>query len=231
MNLLQTAPGLADQVYQAVVDDICDGVIGPGEHLVQEQLAAHFGVSRQPIQQAMALLKADGLVEDVGKRGLRVAELDLTMMRHHYDIRAAFDGLAARLAAERCRLDPAMARAVRDRGERLLADGQDAIARNATLDLIRADEAFHKLIYETSGNPLLDKSAEPHWRFLRRTMGEVLRHAEPPATIWRQHAAILDAIAMGDAARATQLATYHISVAADTLANALETSGPETAAP
>ena len=214
-----------------MVDDICDGVIKPGEHLVQEQLAAHFGVSRQPVQQAMALLKADGLVEDVGKRGLRVAELDLAMMRHHYDIRAAFDGLAARLAADRCRQDPAMARAVRQRGERILADGQEAIARNATLDQIRADEAFHKLIYESSGNPLLDRSAEPHWRFLRRTMGEVLRHAEPPAAIWRQHGSILDAVAAGDAARAAQLATYHISVAADALAGALAAGSAKAPAP
>lgn len=63
---IRTAPGLAEQVYRAVLDEICDGALAPGASLVQEQLAERFGVSRQPIQQAMALLKADGLVEEAG---------------------------------------------------------------------------------------------------------------------------------------------------------------------
>ena len=63
---IRTAPALGEQVYQAIVDEICDGTLEAGAHLVQEQLAARFGVSRQPVQQAMALLKADGLVEEAG---------------------------------------------------------------------------------------------------------------------------------------------------------------------
>ncbi|NIR59688.1 MAG: GntR family transcriptional regulator, partial [Gammaproteobacteria bacterium] len=77
---------LAEQVYQAILDEICDGTLSPGAHLVQEQLAERLGVSRQPIQQAIALLKADGLVEEAGKRGVRVTPLDATAMRHHYEI-------------------------------------------------------------------------------------------------------------------------------------------------
>jgi len=230
MKELQTAPGLAEQVYNAILDDICDGALPPGAPLVQEQLAEQFGVSRQPIQQAMALLKADGLVEEVGKRGMRVAQLDLALMRHHYAIRAALDGLAARQAAERAHGDTAAAREVKRRGQAILARGRKALADKAIREQIRADEAFHKLVYEASGNPLLARTAEPHWRFLRRVMSDVLRHGEPPKAIWRQHAAILEAIAAGDADLAAARATGHITLAADALSDAFG-GGAEQARP
>ena len=225
MALLQTAPGLAEQVYQAVVDDICDGVLAPGTHLVQEQLAAHYGVSRQPVQQAMALLKADGRVAEVGRRGLQVAGLDLVLMRHHYDIRAALDGLASRLAAIRCLADPALAHELGRRGRDLLKQGaaaQDLAIRGegAHGDQIRADEAFHRLLYDASGNPLLWQTAEPHWRYLRRVMSDVYRHAEPRRDIWRQHADILEAVVAGDEIAAERAARDHIERAADGLAGA-----------
>ena len=194
MRPIQTFPGLAEQVYQAILDEICDGILSPGAHLVQEQLAEHLGVSRQPIQQAIALLKADGLVEEAGKRGVRVTPLDATVMRHHYEIRGALDGLAARCAAQRVKQDPDVARAAQKRGQEILDAGARAVAAGTPREQIRHDEAFHTLVYELSGNPLLPRTAEAHWRFLRRVMGEVLRHAEPASTIWRQHAEILEAI-------------------------------------
>ena len=43
----------------------------------------------------MALLRADGLVEEAGHAGVRVAPLDVAAMRRHHEIRAALDGLAA----------------------------------------------------------------------------------------------------------------------------------------
>jgi DNA-binding GntR family transcriptional regulator len=221
VTVIQTAPGLAEQVYQAVLDEICDGVLPPGAPLVQEQLAERFGVSRQPVQQAMALLKADGLVEEVGKRGMRVAPLDLALMRHHYEIRAALDGLAARLAAQRARENAAAAGDIARRGEAILAKGRQAVEDKITLEQIRNDEAFHNLLYEASGNPLLARTAELHWRFLRRVMSDVLRHAQPPTTVWHQHASILEAVTAGDAPLAEARASEHIERAADALTSAL----------
>lgn len=226
MTIVRTAPGLAEQVYRAVLDEICDGLLPPGSHLVQEQLAERFGVSRQPIQQAMALLKADGLVEEVGKRGLCVAELDLTLMRHHYEIRAALDGLAARLAARRVKESPSVSREFARRGEEILNRGRKAIEDDVTLEKIRTDEAFHKLVYEASGNPFLARTAEVHWRFLRRVMSDVLRHALPPDTVWREHAAIIEAITAGDERLAEARATEHIELATNALTAALGMRDP-----
>ncbi|MCB9943103.1 MAG: GntR family transcriptional regulator [Geminicoccaceae bacterium] len=220
MKPIEPQPSRGEQVYQAIVDEICTGGLLPGTHLVQDQLAERLGVSRQPVQQAMALLKADGLVEDAGRRGLRVASLDLARMRQHYDIRAVLDGLAARRAAGQSVAAGTVRSALRAAGEDLVRCGRAAIERGAIPEQIRLDEAFHKLIYDHSGNPLLSRTAEPHWRFLRRAMGDVLRRAAPPASIWDQHAAILEAIVCGEAERAEALAIDHVERAATRLERA-----------
>lgn len=95
MKPIALAPSLTEQAYQVVVDEICNGSLPSGSHLVQEQLAKRLGVSRQPIQQVMGLLKADGLVEDAPGRGMLVAPLNAEMITSRYQIRSAMDGLAA----------------------------------------------------------------------------------------------------------------------------------------
>ena len=221
MKLLTTQRSLAEQVYEAIVDEICDGALQAGSHLVQEQLAERLGVSRQPVQQAMALLKADGMVEEIGRRGLCVTPLDADTMRHHYDIRAALDGVAARMAAMRIADAPELGASFAEAADEILNLGQTAVDDGDVAGQVRQDMALHTLIYETSGNPLLARTAEPHWRFLRRAMGEVLRCATLPREIWRQHAAIVGAVAAGDAVQAEKLMVEHDLAAAQTLRDAL----------
>ncbi|WPZ35887.1 GntR family transcriptional regulator [Thalassobaculum sp. OXR-137] len=220
--MLKTAPSLSDQIYDQIVDEICNGRLAPGMHLIQEKLAERFDVSRQPIQQAMNRLKADGLVEELGRRGLFVAPLDPTRMRDHYGIRSALDGWATRTAAQRIRDDGARATVLKRRGAEILADGNAAVAAGDIAGQVHADDAFHSLIYAASGNPMVAVAAEPHWRFLRRAMGDVLRRAEEPVVIWRQHGEILDAVASGDPEQAERLAIDHVTHAADRLAEVLE---------
>lgn len=217
MAAIRTAPGLAEQVYQAILDEICDGAIAPGAHLVQEQLAERFGVSRQPIQQAMALLKADGMVEEVGKRGLTVVPLDLARMRHHFEIRGVLDGLAARNTARRVKQSPTLRRDIAQRAEKVMADGWKAAEGTSMRELVRADAAFHGLLYEASGNPALAGTAEPLWRHLRRAMSDVMREGQSPGDIWHQHEGILQAVLAGDPDLAEARAVGHLDTAARSL--------------
>ena len=184
---LDTTPNLTERVYNAIVDEILDGTLKPGQHLIQEQLAAELGVSRQPIQQAMALLRADGLVEETGRRGMTVTTLDVDRMRHHYEIRAVLDGFGARQAAGLCARDAGRARVFWMEAEVILTGGFTSVTAGHSSDQIRHDEMFHEMIYTRSGNPVLADTAGPNWRFLRRAMGDVLRHAAPPAAIWEEH--------------------------------------------
>lgn len=228
MKPLNVNRTLTERVYQAIVEEVLEGRLVQGEHLVQEQLASKLGVSRQPIQQAMALLKADGMVEDVGRRGLRVAGLDLDRMRGHYDIREMLDGYAARSAAAAVasgRIGPQTYLAELDD---LFEKGAKAVEEKSVRDQLHYDEGLHKLIYRMSGNPVLSEMAEPNWRYLRRVMAEVLRLAEPASTIWTQHRSIVDAITSGDEEGAAALAQDHVRNAATRLMSALTRHGLAT---
>ena len=204
---LQAAPDLVDQVYRALLDAISDGSLAPGARITQEDLAERLAVSRQPVLQALRLLKKDGLVSDAPGRGLLVAPLDAGWIGHAYEVRGALDALAARLAAgRRVALDP-----------RLIEQGRRAARGRNVKAMIEADSAFHNAIYAASGNPLIEASAQLHWVHLKRVMGAVLQVSTLREPIWDEHAAIAAAIGAGDAKLATRLIEHHGRQASETL--------------
>lgn len=208
LHRLDSAPDLVERAYAALLGAIASGALAPGARVTQEELAARLAVSRQPVLQALRLLKKDGLVQDAPGRGLQVAALDAAAIVHTYQVRGALDALAARLAAERrAGLDPALLR----EGRRL-ARGRDVAA------LIEADLAFHRALYRASGNPLIAQSAEAHWCHVRRAMGATLQNARTRRPVWDEHDAIADAVARGDGAAAEAAAATHARRASDHLA-------------
>ena len=205
---LEVAPDLVDQVYQTLLDAISDGTLGPGERLMQEDIADQLRVSRQPVLQALRLLKKDGFVLDAPGRGVVVAPLDAESIHHVYQVRTALDSLAARLAAMRhAKIDPA-----------LLETGRKASRGKNVKAMIDADIAFHNAIYHASGNPSIEQTAHQQWRHLRRVMGAVLQLSKRRDGIWDEHEAIAAAIAAGDGNRAARLIEQHGQRASDNLA-------------
>jgi DNA-binding GntR family transcriptional regulator len=209
MAQVQTQPTLVEQVVNAIVSEIVDGELPANSRLIQDELARAYGVSRQPIQQALLLLRDRGMVREAPGRGLIVSPLDVDFVRNLYEVRAMLDGLAARLAAERG------AERARAEGSAYLDAGRAAVESGSLHDQIEADMRFHAFINELAGNPLIGETTAPHWPYLRRVMGEVLRDDEQmPQTILAEHVEIMDAIMAGDGARAETLSQKHISRAA-----------------
>ena len=63
MKALAVAPNLVEQVRDAILEEIASGTLAPGERIIQEQIAQALGVSRQPVQQALALLRGQGVLQ------------------------------------------------------------------------------------------------------------------------------------------------------------------------
>lgn len=223
MRKVTSTPNRTEQVYVIIRDGICNGTLEPGRHLVQEELAASLGVSRQPIQQAMLLLKAEGLVIESGARGLHVAPMDADRIMHHYQIRICLDQLAARLLAARIAAgDEAVRSRLETVGGKLLKEGISAQRQQEAATAVALDMEFHSLIYECSGNPLIAAAAEPHWNFLRRVMISVLLHAGRGPTVWAEHESILEMLLAGRADVAEDEVASHIIGAQQALLAALE---------
>jgi len=199
---------LVDQVYEAILSRIETGAYGADARLIQEEIAEALGVSRQPVQQALLLLRNQGVLRDARGRGLIVAPLDPEHVEHMYDMRAAIEGLAARRAALACTDQAAR------QGAAIVDAGRKAVASGAVAKMIAADIRFHEFLYGLSGNSLIGSAMSTHLTYTQRVMGEVLNRDQTPRDIWDQHAQILEAIAARDADQAEQLARAHVSQAA-----------------
>jgi DNA-binding GntR family transcriptional regulator len=205
---LSAAPTMAEQVYRAILDAIIDGRLEPGERLTQESVAAKLAVSRQPVGQALMLLKQQKFVQQAGKRGLMVAPLDREFMRWIYELRLGIEPLTAALAARHATAEQ------RAQGRALLVSGQNAVRDNAIGPLIDADMAFHMWLYATSGNGLFVDTMEGLWHHLRRAMREVLAQRDYRRAVWTEHEQILRAIESGDDEAAASLLRAHLANAA-----------------
>ena len=220
MESLQPQQTMVEQAYQAILDAICDGSLEAGERLTQESVATRLQVSRQPIGQALLLLKQQKFLVEAGRRGLMVAPLDREFMRWIYELRLGIEPLAASLAARRA------TSAELERGRALVAAGQRAVRDGAIRELIAADMAFHMYLYELSGNGLFVDTMRELWNHLRRAMREVLQHRDYRKTIWVEHEQILRAIAAHDADAAGALVRAHLSNAAINVQVTLPASAP-----
>lgn len=225
MKAIATQPKLVEQVHEAIVSEISSGKLKPGERIIQEQIAQELGVSRQPVQQALLLLRNQGVLRDAPGRGLIVAPLDLDQVSNMYDIRAVMEGLAFRKAAER------NAERAKKQGPALIQAGRKAAASNSVAAMIAADLKLHDFIYALAENPLIAPTMEAQWTYTQRVMGEVLMRDELPRDIWDQHEAMLEAVMAGDGDKAEALARQHITQAAGIMISRLRSEAAVEDAP
>lgn len=208
LDPLRSEPALIDQVHDELVEAISVGRLPPGERLTQERVANLLDVSRQPVSHALQLLKHRGLVIEHGRRGLAVAPLDGTRIWHLYQVRKALDGLAARLASERIATGLAETSETEALSHALKA-GHALDESTETIELVRADVAFHRALYDLSGNPEIARTVSEQWPQFMRSMAVVLDVRERQSRIWKEHTAIVNAVLSGDADTAERLAEEH----------------------
>src|ERR1700759_533400 len=206
---LDPPPNLSQQFYAGILEAIRDRTLLPGQRIRQNELADKLGVSRQPVSHALHLLHRQGLVAESGRRGFEVTQLDPARIRQLYEVRGAIDALAARLAAERAKIDVAGHAQL----ERALRAGR-AIDRKTPLSkLIALDVDFHSAIYRLAGNPAIEEMMAPQWPHMRRSMATVLAELDYRESPGGEHETIAAAIFAGNGKAAEEAASAHAQTA------------------
>lgn len=193
----------ADYVAEALREAIHRGELDDGAVLNQAAIAAHFGVSRVPVREAMRQLQAEGLIDSRAHRVAVVRSLDFSRVVEMYDIRALLEGYAVERAVPH--MDAARLKELRsmDRGMRGVEDHSHWLQLNAR---------FHQLLYEPSGAEttleLIDQLRTRAERYVRMWSrgGGVHR----PVEAGREHALIIKLVAKGDGPGARRAVEEHI---------------------
>ncbi|WP_300458708.1 GntR family transcriptional regulator [Desulfobacula sp.] len=144
-------PSMRDEVYNKLLTWIMEGVLRPGEKLLDKELAEHMGVSRTPVREALRRLEDKDLVESSANRWTRVSEISSREPEMIYPIIWTLDGLAAALA-----LKTLVAKDF-EKMEQANAVLKSALENNDPVAASKADAAFHDVYIERSQNNHLIK--------------------------------------------------------------------------
>jgi len=171
--------------------------------LDEKRLAAELGVSRTPVREALARLEADGLVEVLPRRGVRVVRKSRDEIVEMIVAWAALEGMAARLACERASDDEL------DSLRRLMSSFDPSGVRSHLDEYSAANLQFHSRIIELGHSQVIANLADGlliHVRAIRRhTIGESDR-AERSMV---DHMHIIEALEARDAEQAERLVREH----------------------
>ncbi len=142
---------LGESVADAIVNAVAQGILQPGQRLIEAELAAQLQVSRVPVREAIKMLQAQGIVKVTPNQGTRVAAFDAPIIDQVTEARVALERIAVRDAVEVYRRDPRLLDRLREIVQRM----QRAARWSDWVELRKADVAFHHEMCRASGNEVV----------------------------------------------------------------------------
>jgi DNA-binding GntR family transcriptional regulator len=209
----QTPKQLRHWVAERLRASILEGEFQPGEWLRQQRLAEDLGVSQMPIREALKELAAEGLVEHVPYRGVRVVEFSPQDVADLYAHRSFLEGMAAQAACGWITPDEIA------RLEQLQSEIESRQAPQELPIYRELNRRFHLLLIQASRREYLIRTLSQMWAtFPTMLWSNFNRTATQPlpnrdATDIAEHRAIIAALARRDAAEAERLVRAHIETA------------------
>ena len=212
------------EVVERIAAEIHGGILSPGDRLPTEQeLMRAMGVSRTVVREAVAALKADGLVMTRQGSGAFVAT-DTSRVAFRFDghgeepidavvcvmeLRLAVEVEAAALAAERASArEKAAIRRAHESFVQAIAQGDAAVREDFAFHLAIAEAVHNRRFVEFLsflGTHLIPRHS------VRAASQDAAALATYLARIAKEHARILDAISAGEPAEARKAMRTHLT--------------------
>jgi DNA-binding GntR family transcriptional regulator len=198
---------LGDQVYNVLWWQIVNRTLRPGDKISDLQISQELGVSRTPVREALYRLAQDKIVEVKSQRGFFVARFSSQDVREIYDLRAALEVLAMRLAV------PHLTAAQLDEAQRVLNEARRQVehdAEGARTFWLRVDREFHQMIVQAAANQRLAAllAGLQGQIGVLQVYGTYLLEIERMAL--GHHQVMLDAMRRGEGAAAERAMEQHI---------------------
>lgn len=179
--------------------------LAPGTRLSEQEIAARYGVSRQPVREALIALARTRLVEIQPQRGTVVVKISVRKMMQARFVREAIECAVARRAAE------AFDAGARERVADLLDLQEKMATRGDHAAFQRYDELFHVALAEGAGCPLAWEVVSDIKAHMDRACHLSLIGADAMLPLVAQHRAIVAAIDARDPEAAAAAMHAHLS--------------------
>ncbi len=198
--------------YDAIKEAILTFRFKPGENLVENDLARQLSISKTPVRDALSRLEKEGFIVKIPYKGYYITDISRQSVIDIFEIRAALEGLAVRLAT------PLLDKSDIQQAQELIAHHQTAAEADNITDASRLNRDFHDLLISRAGNERLSQilsNLEDHLQRYRTLSnfqeGRLTKSVD-------EHAEILDAIIHQQAEQAEQAIRAHILSVSEDLA-------------
>lgn len=202
MEAVDPAAPIGPQILRSLRRRIILGQLTPGTRVSEAEIAAGFGLSRQPVREAFIKLAEEGLVEVRPQRGTFVRKISVGAVMDARFVREAIEADVVKLVAEAS--DPAVVRELHSQ-----IDAQRAVAESDPHAFIALDDRFHRTLAEAAGKTnawsVIDGMKSQMDRVRQLSMTRL-----PTQKLIGQHAAIVAGIAKGDAPAAEAAIRRHL---------------------
>lgn len=198
---------LVHQVIDALVAGASEGLILPGDRIIEADLAEQLGVSRVPVREALRVLESQGVVVNEPYKGIRLTPVTPERIDQLIEVRVALETTAATRAIRLKRNDgPHLAEL-----ESIVHEMEAMAARNEVFRFATADTTFHRTLCSYAGNAVLSDM----WEMLARQMTIIFGLSalgKPMTAIVEEHRELIRVFRTGKVADMARAISDHIDV-------------------
>lgn len=190
-------PGLSEQAHARLEEMIVSLSLAPGSVWSEAELSAKLGIGRTPVREALQRLEVDHLVKVLRRHGVQITEINAGDQLLLLELRRDLDRSIAINAARRA--TPAERTQLLDMAKRLEALRAEA---DDILPYLRSHYELKHFLADCARNPFVARAVMPCYAMSRRFYYLHHRHARDLTVATQHHAAVIRAVAAGDAKRA-----------------------------
>lgn len=190
---------LVDQIVHGLEKEILEGVLKPGQRIIEAAICKRLGISRSPVREAFRILESEGFVVRENRKGVSVAKITPQEAEDIYLIRANLESLATYLAVKK--QNPEVLKKLKELQSRMTevaAAGSVRAYRNLNL-------RFHDILISACENNRLIQLIKT---FSKQTMRYRLEASSVPGWMdssLKIHEAIIQSFESGDAEEAERI--------------------------
>lgn len=198
---------LVHQVIDALVAGASEGLILPGDRIIEAELALQLGVSRVPVREALRVLESQGIVVNEPYKGIRLTPVTPERIDQLIEVRVALETTAATRSMRLGQNDgPHLASL-----EAIVQEMEVMAGRNDVFGFATADISFHRTLCGFVGNAVLSDM----WEMLARQMTIIFGLStldKPMAEVVEEHRTLIEVFRSGDIADMACAINEHIDV-------------------